>query len=200
MKKATCTKKIMLVILSVIALWAGSETLALAAGGDAGWRPVYDNVMMIINFFILVFLLIKLGKTPVSNFIDTKRNEISSELARLENEKDRSSLELEETRAQITDMESHLHKIKMRIIEEGELAKQTMIENARAESEFLVEAAKRRVKSRFVEARRRLKEQMVDMAIDIVAKKLPQTLEEQDHKRQTNLFLESLEKAAEERV
>ena len=81
---------------------------ALAAEGSGGWRPIYDEVLLWLNFGILVFVFIKYGRAPLMNFLRGRKEKIAREIERIEEKKkqaaERAALEqkaLEERKAKI---------------------------------------------------------------------------------------------------
>jgi len=172
-------------------VWAGAEETA----GPAGWRPIYDNVMLVINFLILAFLIVKLARNPLKSFLKAKHDEVAHELERLETERESAEAEVADTKKRIAEGNTHILEIKERIVAEGEQTKRDIIKNARKESEFLIESAKWRIKNRFSEARQAFRAQLIESAMSIVARRLPAEIGSQDHDRQVNLFFDSLDRA-----
>jgi len=197
MIKGSSIKRWAWVSLSVLVMVAGDGALAFAqeAGGTAGWRPVYDNVMLVINFLILAFLLVKLLKNPLKNFLKTRHDEVAKELERLETERERAANEVADTKKRIAEEDAHILEIKERIIAEGERTRQAIIENAKKESEFLIEATRRRIQGRFQEARQAFRSELIESAMSIVSRRLPEEIGPQDQARQMDLFFTSLDQA-----
>ncbi|MBW2449150.1 MAG: hypothetical protein JRE92_01825, partial [Deltaproteobacteria bacterium] len=61
---------------------------ALAAEKSSNWRPIYDLILRYINFGIIVFVIVKYGKTPIMNFLRGQKDKLASEIKRLEDEKE----------------------------------------------------------------------------------------------------------------
>lgn len=183
--------------LSALVMVAGDGAWAFAqeTGGSAGWRPVYDNVMLVINFLILVFLLAKLLKNPLKNFLKTRHDEVAKELERLETERERAANEVADTKKQVAAEGTHILEIRERIIAEGERTKQAIIENAKKESDFLIEAVRHRIQGRFQEARQAFRSELIESAMSIVSRRLPDEIGPQDQARQVDLFFTSLDRA-----
>jgi len=185
------------VSLSALVMVAGDGVWAFAqeTGGPAGWRPVYDNVMLVVNFLILAFLLTKLLKNPLKNFLKTRHDEVAHELERLETERERAAADMADTKKLIAAEDTHILEIRERIIAEGERTRQAIIENAKKESDFLIEAARRRIQGRFREARQAFRAELIESAMSIVARRLPEAIGPQDQARQVDLFFTSLDRA-----
>ena len=89
MKKSNPLHKLMIRAFTLVPT-AFSGVLLLstsAAAAGSGWRPIYDNVMLWVNFFIFVFLAVKFGKKPLLNFLQGQKDEVADQIHRLQKEK-----------------------------------------------------------------------------------------------------------------
>lgn len=195
MKGNMIKQRLLPVLAALGTVLAAGTALAEEAAQATSWRPVYDDVMMVVNFCILVFILVRLGKTPLKNFLAAKRDEVAQELDRLEQEKAEALAQVEQTRRLIAEGDQHLGKIRERIIAEGENTKNRIIETARTESAFMLEAAKRRLTSQLAEAQATFRAELIDAAMEIVARRLPREVGPQDHQRQVERFFDSLNRS-----
>lgn len=57
------------------------------------------------------------------------------------------------------------------------------------ESKILLQGAKRRIDNQFLSARQRLQAEMIDEAMNIVFRKLPQQISEEDNRKFLNQYL-----------
>ena len=69
---------------------------ALAAENTASWRSVFDLVMRWLNFGIIVFILVKYAKTPIKNFLLSRREELAQEIRKIEEEKEKANAKIQE--------------------------------------------------------------------------------------------------------
>ena len=168
---------------------ASSE--ALAADGGAGWRPVFDLVMRWVNFLILAFLLIKFLRLPLKNFLEDKKEDIASEIKEIEAHKDQMLRQLDQNRQQIENSKERLSQIKETIIAQGEKNKAKIIADAEQESKILLESAKKKIESRISDAQQLLKAELVDDAIALAMKKLPQNITDLDNQKFIDAFIDS---------
>ena len=67
----------------------GSE--ASAADNSGNWRPVFDLVMRWLNFGIIVFILIKYARTPIKDFLLSRREEVAREIENIEEKKEEAN-------------------------------------------------------------------------------------------------------------
>ena len=75
-----------LIILTVLFFLLAGAVEVLAAEGGGGWRPTYDIIMKWVNFGILAFIFFKFARRPLKNFLSDKKNEISLQIKKLEDE------------------------------------------------------------------------------------------------------------------
>ena len=162
---------------------------ALAAGESADWRPTFDLVMRWVNFLILAFVIVKFSKAPIKNFLENRKQEISSGIEALEAEKKKIEQEIDENRQKLENSRERLTQLKQRILADGEKTKQKIISDAENESRLMIESAGQKMTSRIEEARNELRSELVDLAVSIALKKLPAEINEQDNQKFIDTFL-----------
>ena len=164
---------------------------ALAADSSDGWRPVFDLIMRWANFLILAFLLIKFSRLPIKSFLEGKKEDIAREIEKLEADKNQILLEIDENNKQIENSKERLAQLKKTIIAQGEKNKIKIIADAERESEILLESAKQKIENRVADARELLKAELVDKAIALAMKKLPESITDQDNQKFIDKFIET---------
>lgn len=169
---------------------------AFASEASADWRPTYDIIMRWVNFFILMFLIYRYGRQPLKTFLTNRKNQVSSELDKLEKRKKEVGEEIEETRRQIQESTERFEKIKSRIIEEGKRKKQQIIDQANEQSRKLLETEKKRAANRIAQARRQLLDETADKASTIALDMLPEEITDEDHRNMLNLYIDNVNKIA----
>ena len=80
MKRVKTLSRIFLFVLAGMVgfYFLGNE--ALAAEETTSWRSVFDLVMRWLNFGIIAFVLVKYSKTPIKNFLLSRREEVALEI------------------------------------------------------------------------------------------------------------------------
>lgn len=167
----------------------GSE--ASAADNSGNWRPVFDLVMRWLNFGIIVFILAKYARTPIKDFLLSRREEIAREIEGIEAQKEEAEKKIQDTVRMLNESEIRFAKIKERIIQEGEKSRQKIIEDAQQESKILLESTKKRLANQLVDAKKTFQSELVDMAISLAMKRLPDEITTEDNQNFTNQFLAS---------
>jgi len=166
------------------------STSAVAA--DSGWRPIYDTVMLWVNFFIFVFLAVKFGKKPLLNFLQGQKDEVADQIHRLQKEKNALEAKIKKTHAMIEDSNARFEQIKSRIIRDGENAKQKIIDNAKAQSKNIIEVEKLKASHQITQAKNQFMSELVDEASALAVTKLPSEITDSDHNKLLDLFLSNL--------
>ena len=185
-------KKPILLLLPFVGVVLGlSAPDVFAAEEGGGWRPIYDVVMLWINFGILAFLLIKFLRVPIRDFFETKRDEVAAEIRQIETEKEKALARVEEAEAMLADHEQRLELVKTRILQEGQRVKEKIIEDAQEQSRVMMEEAKRRIDNRIYQAQQELRAELIDAAIDIATDRLPEEITEGDNQNYIKLYLEA---------
>ena len=164
---------------------------ALAADSSEGWRPVFDLIMRWANFLILAFLLIKFSRLPIKSFLEGKKEDIAREIEKLEADKNQILLEIDENNKQIENSKERLSQLKKTIIAQGEKNKIKIIEDAERESKILLGSAKQKIENRVADARELLKAELVDQAITLAMRKLPESITDQDNQKFIDAYIES---------
>ncbi len=166
-------------------------TEASAADNSGNWRPVFDLVMRWLNFGIIVFIIVKYARTPIKDFLLSRREEIAREIEIVELKKKEAEEKIQAANKLLNESEIRFAKIKERIIQEGEKNKQRIIEDAQQESKILIETTKKRLENQLVDAKLAFQSELVDMAVSIAAKRLPSEITLEDNQKFTSQFIAS---------
>lgn len=167
---------------------------APAAAAEPGWRPIYDKVMLWVNFFIFVFLAVKIGKKPLMNFLQGQKDEVADEIHRLQKQKNALDAKINKTRKMIEDSSVRFAEIKARIIEDGERVRQKIIEDAKAQGKNIIEIEKIKAANQIAQAKDMFLSELVDAASALALKKLPQEINENDQGKLLDVFVTNLDK------
>ncbi|MEE8542046.1 MAG: ATP synthase F0 subunit B [Desulfobacterales bacterium] len=161
---------------------------ALAAGSAGDWRPTYDLVMRWLNFIILVFLLIKFGKNPLMNLLSQRKGELQREISRVEEQRDKAQAKVKEVYTLLDESAERLEYIKEKIVKQGENRKKEIIRDGQKESKFLLQESERKLYAQFLSAKKTFQAEMVDEAMQVVFKKLPPQISDEDNQKLLNQY------------
>ncbi len=164
-------------------------TVAFAGEENTGWRPIWDEILMWLNFGILAFVIVKFGKTPLMNFLERRKYELSREIGQLEKEKEKVAANIRKTFKTLDDSEAHFARLRDRIAEQGEKTKSAIIEDARDQSKIMLDMAKRKIESQIIQAKTTFRAELIDAAIDTATERLPGQITDEDNQKLVSTFL-----------
>jgi len=162
---------------------------AFAADDAGGWRPIYDEIMRWLNFSIFVLVIFKFARAPLVDFLKGRKEEVADEIKQVETQKQRAEEDVQGIAQQFEESSRRLEKIKTRILNQGKRHKQQIIAAARSESEMMLNASKINIKGQIASARDRLRFEIIDEAIDMALKKLPDEITDRDNAKIVNEYL-----------
>jgi F-type H+-transporting ATPase subunit b len=163
---------------------------ALAAETAADWRPLFDLIMRWLNFAIIAFVLVKFGRKPIKDFLANRREEIDYQIKKYEQQKEAAAEKVQEATKILEDSTDRFEQVKQRIIKDGERKKQQIIEKAQEESRLLLEGTQRKIQNQIVEARNLIRSELIDSAIALAEKRLPEEISAADEQRLIEHYME----------
>ena len=166
---------------------------AFAAGNDQGWRATYDEVMIWVNFGILVFLFFKYAKTPLMSFLRTQSDALTRDIEGLEESKNKSDQRNKELLEELEKRDAHIDEIKKRIILEGEKEREKIISDAKFQSEAMLKDARQRMANQIRQAKTKLQHEILDEVISVAMERLPREITEEDNNALLDNYFAALE-------
>lgn len=160
-----------------------------AADGAGGWRSTYDEVLRWLNFGIFVLVIVKFARTPLADFLKGKKEEVADEIKQVEAKKQQAEEEVQGIVQQLEESNLRLEKIKARIVSQGEKHKARIIASAHSESKTMLNSSKVKIGGQIASARERLRSEMIDTAIDMALKRLPDEMTDRDNTNIVNQYL-----------
>lgn len=162
---------------------------AFAAEKASNWRPTYDVIMRWVNFGIIVFVLNRYAKTPLMNFLRSKKEDLAREIEELEEKKEGANAKISETQKTIQESDVRFAELKTRIVQQGEREKLKIVESAQRQSRVMLKDANRRIDASILQARNTIKGELIDVAIDLAMERLPQEITAVDNEKVVNAYL-----------
>jgi len=162
---------------------------ALASESSGGWRPIYDEILLWINFGIIAFVFVKYGKTPLMNFLRGQKEKIAQDIERVEQKKEKATNQIKEIHKVLDEKDARFVEIRDRIVQQGERKKQEIIESAQQQSKMMLNDARRRIDSQFGQAKSAFRAELIDAAIELAMQRLPQEIIDEDHDKFLNQYL-----------
>jgi len=171
-----------------------SENRAFAAENTtSNWRSIYDVVLMWVNFGILVFVIIKFGKTPLMNFLHGRKIELTIELEQLEEQKQNIDGKVKDINKKIKESDIRLDELKEKSVRKGEKERQKIIEEAHLQSKLMLEDSKRKADNHIKQAKLAFRSELIDAAFDLATQRIPSVITDKDNDKLTNLYINSLQ-------
>ena len=170
-----------------------TATDVLAADNASNWRPIFDLVMMWVNFGIFAFIIVKYTRNPLINFLKGQKEKVNLNIDRIEEKKEEISAEVRVAIDTLDENKLRMQKLKERIILQGERRKQEIIDNALLESHIMIEEAKRRIDDQILQAHQAIRAEMVDMAVSLAVKRLPAEITSADNQKFIDLYLTGIQ-------
>lgn len=187
----TC-KKLLLFLCVVMAFFCfGVE--AFAEEGPGPGRRIWDNILLLVNFGILVFLFLKYAKKPLMDFLAGEREKIRGNLDTLNSRLNDVNSAMKTEAEKLKDIDKRIQEIREEIIRIGQNEKQMIIEQAMIKADKMVEGAKSEAGYKLVAAKRALNAEITDIAVSIVEKKLIKEISPDDNDELINQFVLSLD-------
>lgn len=164
-------------------------TNAFAAQEITSARRLWDNVMLWVNFGILVFVFYRFAKKPLMNFLRGIGSGIENDLTTVDNQvKDvKSSMTTEAKK--LENIGKELEEIKESILEMGRRERDSIIEQGKITAKKMILDAKDYSKYQIRKARKDLSDEMVDIAISMVEKQVIKGITRNDNDKIVDEFI-----------
>ena len=171
-----------LVPFIILALLILSSSNVFAMEGSGKGRVIWNNIMLWVNFGILVFVFIKYAKKPLINFLYGERQKIKENIDNVEAQITKAKELMDAESEKLKNIDEYLSKTKEMIIGIGLREKEEIIEKAKINAEQMIKDAEKESEYRLAAARKIFGKEMLDAAISIVTNKLKAdlSLEEDD--------------------
>ncbi|MFZ5584849.1 MAG: hypothetical protein ACOZHQ_02855 [Thermodesulfobacteriota bacterium] len=167
--------------------WAAKAQKALPE-----WRVIWNQVWKILNFLILAFLLVKLAKKPIKDFVSGQKASVAETMAVMEKAKAAALAERRAVEEKTAGLEQELARIEDYLTEQAAREREAMLAEARQEAARIIERAEMLSARALGEARRQLAAEMVEQASVIAEQTLRQAINADDRARLLDDFTRSL--------
>ena len=164
-----------------------------AAEKISSGRKIWDNIMLFLNFGILVFLFLKYAKKPLMTYLRGVKQDMEENLNDINGQLENAKSHLGEETKRIEDIDQRINEIKENILEMGRREKEHIINQGKIAADKMIKDAEEYAVYKTALARKILSDEMVDMAIDMVEKNLKKGISEEDHDRLISQFVVNLE-------
>lgn len=168
---------------------------ALAAEALTPGRRLWNNVMLIVNFLILVFIFIRYAKKPLMDYLSGERRKAEENLNMIGGRLKEAKSAIEKESDRLKDIEKRIKEIQESVIEMGKREKDKIIEQAKTAAQKMIQDAKVYSNYRMAMAKKALSDEMVDIAISRVEQRLVKGITREDNERLADQFIRNLDSA-----
>ncbi|MEA2040429.1 MAG: ATP synthase F0 subunit B [Thermodesulfobacteriota bacterium] len=182
------SKKSLLVLCAVACiLFLGTQ--AFAAEELSHGRKIWDNIMLFLNFGILVFLFIKYAKKPLMGFLRGEGKKIAERLDELSSRRDHVESKMKGEADRLDNIDKRILELREIIIENAQKEKDTIIEQAKMKADQMIERAKSEAAIKLAAAKKALNDEATEIAISMVQENLKKGLSPEDDERLVDQFI-----------
>jgi F-type H+-transporting ATPase subunit b len=181
----------------VIALLiAADPALAAAVDEIPEWRKWWDLAWKIVNFLALAFIIVKMAKQPLKDFLKKQRETASEELAAIEERKKEAKAEQERIAQMTAGLAKELAEFETALGETAAKERQTLLDSAQSESKMILQRADIWAEQALLKAKQRLAAEMLDQAAEIASETIQKNITDQDREMLFDQFNSGLKESA----
>ncbi len=171
-------------------LLAASPVLAAEEGGHGGESGM---VWRIVNFAILALaLFLMLRYLKVKEFFADRKKSIMAELEEAKKAKEDAEKKVKEFELKFSSLDKRIEEIYQEIMEEGEIEKKRIIEEAIKLSDRIQEQARLAAEQEIKKAMEEIKGEIAKVAVEMAEEILRGELSAADHERLIKEYLEKV--------
>jgi len=178
---------VFIVLVTGVLLGMQGTAAASEAGGHAlNWS---DFLFRVMNFSIMVAILIKLLKKPLSKYFTSRREDIQKMLAELELKKQEAEQKSAEYRAKLAALEDETKQIVSEYVQEGEIERRKILEAAERQAEYIKEQAEISIQQEIKAARESLQKEVSELSVAAAEDMLRKNMQSEDQERLVRDFM-----------
>ncbi len=189
--------KVRLKSLSTICLFSTLflviAAVAMASSGEAVQKHWTTNDWIrVMNFAVLVTALFFVLKKPVADALNGRIEDIKNQLDELEGKKTDAENTLAEYEKKIATLSDEVDVIEAQYKEQGEAAKQRILEAAKNSAEKMEVQAKKNIENEFQRAKQELQAEIMTKALEAAEEIVKKSISDKDQDRLVDEYLEKV--------
>ncbi len=173
--------------LGTVALVRAREPQGGAEGGGHEEAPSFLGLPFVawqaLNLVLFLFLLYKLLKKPLTNWVSARRDSVAQQLRDAEEKRGRTEALAKELAARLARIEEEIAELKSHSEKEAVAEQAALTAQAAADAERIVQRAAAEIDSRVRTARKELTAYAGDLALEIATDLLKRNLTPEDQVR-----------------
>jgi len=183
---------LILLFLGVVNCTVFDCPYAFGAGELSPGRRLWDNVMLWVNFGILVFLFLRYAKKPLMDYLRGIRQDIEKHMNTLNGDYDNVKSAMDEESNRLKGIDQRLAEIRETVLGIGRREKEKIIEQGKIAAEKMIQDAKAYSSYKMAMAKKALSDELIDLAISMAEGNLAKGISEGDNEKLINGFLTDL--------
>ena len=160
-----------LVFVMVLALTLVLAPIALAQEDESGhegsgsFKKTWNHVWKFINFFILVFIIVKYGRKPLVEFLRKHSSDIGDRLGKQNALLEEAQREYSEVEGKLAHLEGLIADVQEYMRKDAQRSKEDILAGAEETASVILDEAKERAEHALQNAQSALKKELVELAI-----------------------------------
>lgn len=179
-------------VITVVGCLALTAFAAEAEQGPSSFKKIWMLSWRLLNFLILVYLMVRLLKKPLSSFFQESARVIREQLQGTEQACQEAEQELQEMENRLEALDQEIQKLQGVIGEHGQRERDKIIANARQTAEQMLEKARLEAAYSAQQAKNQLRLEVIDEAVRKAAESIRKAIESGDQERLVNEYLQDL--------
>lgn len=179
-------------LLTVFFILTAGIACAFASehGGQKHWTT--DDWIRVMNFAVLAGALFFILKKPVADALNGRIEKIKTQLEDLEAQKLNAEKTLAEYESKIATLEDEVANIEAQYREQGEAAKQKILEAAKNSADKLEAQAKRNIENEFQRAKQELQAEIMTKALEKAEELVKKSISAEDQDQLVDEYLKKV--------
>ena len=180
------------VLALVLGLVAAGVVWVSMAGETSSFRKIWDLVWLFINFFILMFVLVKYGRKPITEFISKYGSDIDKDLESTKALLAKAEEEFRQGEDKLAELDKKIEELEELTKTQAERARDKILEDAEVGSKLIISQARDLAGTEIKKARAAAKAELVEMALEEAEKKIREQLLPEDEERIINEYMDHI--------
>lgn len=154
---------------------------------------IYEILMQMTNFVLLIWLLNKFLLKPLGNTLNQRAELIQSNIDDAAQKKETSEKILDEQKTLLQKAHQEAKEVRKTAEETTKKEKEMLIEQSKEEALKLIETAKKEIETSYEIAKNDLKNEVGSLAIDLSEKLIQKNLDKKSQEQIINNYIGSIE-------